>query len=394
VTMPSYTSLFSGCGGFDLGLRGAGFSLRSAYDSDPIAVANFEKNLLGPAFVTDLTTAAQSIPSAGVDLIVAGPPCQGFSTAGKRNVDDDRNELLTLTGELALRARPKVLVVENVSGVLAGSHFRFWQQLEGRMRTAGYQTHTLRLQAAQLGMAQLRQRVFLFCWLTEADFNAMLPTALPAELQSVMLGVSKLPNHDPVFLEKGSRDWQIAQRIKPGQKLCNVRGGDNAVPTWSIPEVFGKVEAKEETVLQLLRTLRRQNRERETGDADPVSYERLQSALGQPFRRIVNSLIAKGFVRKKGHGIDLVGTFNGKYRRLHPKRPSCTVDTRFGSPRYFLHPHHDRGFTVREAARIQGFPDSYVFVGALAAQFRLVGNAVAPPVAAHVAKIVRHLLSA
>jgi len=201
-----------------------------------------------------------------------------------------------------------------------------------------------------------------------------------------------MPNHDPCRLPKYSRDWHIAQRIKPGQKLSNVRGGQNAVATWDIPEVFGSVTEHERTVLELLRRLRRQERKRDHGDADPVSLTRLEAALGAPFHRLVESLIAKGYLKRVDEGIDLVGTFNGKFRRLAWDKPSCTVDTRFGSPRYFLHPTQQRGFTVREAARIQGFSDSYVFRGSEQAQYRVIGNAVPPALGEMAAGFVKQLL--
>jgi DNA (cytosine-5)-methyltransferase 1 len=79
-------------------------------------------------------------------------------------------------------------------------------------------------------------------------------------------------------------------------------------------------------------------------------------------------------------------------QRLAWDSPSCTVDTRFGEPRYFLHPNHHRGFTVREAARIQGFPDNFIFEGALKTQYRLVGNAVPPPMARTMGIFARRLL--
>ena len=75
-------------------------------------------------------------------------------------------------------------------------------------------------------------------------------------------------------------------------------------------------------------------------------------------------------------------------------KPSHTVDTRFGAPRYFLHPNEHRGFTVREAARIQGFPDDYVFHGDEKFQYRLIGNAVPPPLARLAAEFAAHLLGA
>ena len=311
---------------------------------------------------------------------------------GKRLVYDKRNHLLTLTGTLALRISPKVLVVENVSGALSGEHAHYLKSLDGMMRLAGYRTHTMRCQTADLGMAQLRRRLLFFAWRTGTEIEFAPSKNDAGNLRCVLRGISSQLNHHPRRLTPGTRDWRIAQRIQPGQKLSNVRGGKNAVATWDIPEVFGNITDHERTVLEMLRRLRRQERQRDYGDADPVSLARLEAALGDRFHRIVERLITKGYLKRIDNGIDLVGTFNGKFRRLAWDKPSCTVDTRFGSPRYFLHPTQQRGFTVREAARIQGFSDTYIFRGSEQAQFRMIGNAVPPPLGAMVADITKRLL--
>jgi DNA (cytosine-5)-methyltransferase 1 len=388
-----FASLFSGCGGFDIGFVARGFHPQGAYDCDSDAVENFKANIDGPIYNADLTN---GVPSEhrllGIDALIAGPPCQGFSTAGKRVLDDKRNRLLTLTGHLARRIHPKVLVVENVAGTLSGAHARYLHELHAMMRLAGYRTHTIGCQAADLGMAQLRRRILFFAWRTQRNADFTVPNFPASNLRVVLAGVSQHQNHNPQRLRRYSRDWQIAKRIKPGQKLSNVRGGENAVATWDIPEVFGAITEHERTVLELLRRLRRQERQRDYGDADPVSLARLEAALGSRFHRLVESLVTKGYLRRVDGGVDLVGTFNGKFRRLSWDKPSCTVDTRFGSPRYFLHPAQQRGFTVREAARIQGFGDSYLFRGSEKVQYRLIGNAVPPPLGALAAKFVKCLL--
>lgn len=388
-----FASLFSGCGGFDLGFIRQGFQPVGAYDCDQDAVANFNTNVHSNIYNVDLTNGIPNESNlSGIDALIAGPPCQGFSTAGKRRVDDERNHLLTLTGHLAKRIYPKVLVVENVTGALSGEHARYWSELNATMQSAGYRTTTLRCQATDIGMAQLRKRVLFIAWRTLRDIDFNVPIVASGTLRSVLSGVSSQKNHNPSRLLPDSRDWLIAKKIKPGQKLSNVRGGVNAVATWDIPEVFGGITENERTVLEVLRRLRRQERQRDYGDADPVSLARLESALGEKFHRLVNGLIAKGYLRRVEESIDLVGTFNGKFRRLSWDKPSCTVDTRFGSPRYFLHPSQQRGFTVREAARIQGFDDNYVFCGDEKGQYRLIGNAVPPPIGALAAQFVKQLL--
>lgn len=393
VSILSFASLFSGCGGFDEGFVSRGFVPQGAFDCDSDAVDNYRANLKSPVTVADLT---KGVPGEaelkGIDALIAGPPCQGFSTAGKRAIDDERNHLLTLTGHIARRINPKVLVVENVAGALSGAHARYWNELDTLMRSAGYRTNTIQCQAADLGMAQLRKRVLFFAWRTKRDIDFVIRKRSVGSLRIVLSSVSRQKNHHPESLAPNSRDWIIAKHICPGQKLSNVRGGANAVPTWAIPEIFGEVTDKERTVLELLRRLRRQERKRDHGDADPVSFLRLEAALGSRFHRLVESLVKKGYLRYVDGGVDLVGTFNGKYRRLSWDKPSCTVDTRFGSPRYFLHPSQQRGFTVREAARIQGFSDDYIFQGSERAQYRLIGNAVPPPLGAFAAALTKRLL--
>lgn len=391
--MLKFASLFSGCGGFDLGFVTCGFRSHGAFDCDPQAIENFEANIEGSACNIDLTGGVPNEHSLfGIDALIAGPPCQGFSTAGKRLIDDKRNHLLTLTGHIARRITPKVLVVENVAGALSGAHARYWNELNETMRLAGYHTHTVRCQAADLGMAQLRKRVLFFAWRTSRDIDFTTPSLPAGNLRAVLAGATQHKNHHPQRLSPQSREWQIARRIKPGQKLSNVRGGENAVATWDIPEVFGAITENERTVLELLRRLRRQARQRDHGDADPVSLVRLEAALGVHFHRLVNALVVKGYLKRVNEGVDLVGTFNGKFRRMDWDKPSCTVDTRFGSPRYFLHPSQQRGFTVREAARVQGFSDSYIFRGNEKGQYRLIGNAVPPPLGALAAEFAKRLL--
>jgi DNA (cytosine-5)-methyltransferase 1 len=388
-----FASLFSGCGGFDLGFIQQGFQPCGAYDCDPEAVENYRANVADDIYGVDLYDGVPNERSIiGIDALIAGPPCQGFSTAGRRLIDDERNQLLALTSALALRIRPKVLIVENVAGALSGTHARYWNEMDDRMRLAGYRTNTLRCQAADLGMAQLRKRILFFAWRTRQDFQFIIPISPWGSLRSAISGASYQKNHHPHQLPLNSREWQIAKRIRSGQKLSNVRAGKNAVPTWDIPEVFGKITENERTVLELLRRLRRTERRRDHGDADPVSLARLEAALGKRFHYLICNLISKGYLRQIDDGIDLVGTFNGKFKRLVWGKPSCAVDTRFGSPRYFLHPSQQRGFTVREAARIQGFSDDYVFRGSERGQYRLIGNAVPPPLGALAGKITTQLL--
>lgn len=391
----NFASLFSGCGGFDLGFLANGFEPKGAFDIEKSAVENFRNNVHQNIECVDLTGELSNLNHLkNIDVLVAGPPCQGFSTAGKRLVDDTRNHLIPLTGEYAKFLKPKILIVENVVGALSGEHSKYFNQLEEMMRGVGYQTNTIKFQTTDLGMAQQRKRVLFFAWLTGKDFDFSYEKQSPKTLKSALHSIDNTPNHEPVELIPQTKDWLIANKIKQGQKLSNVRGGNNSIPTWNIPEVFGHVSDDEKTILELLRRLRRQERTRSFGDADPVSLKRLESALGKEFVHHVESLINKGYLKRIDDHVDLIGTFNGKYRRLDWSKPSYTVDTRFGAARYFLHPSQNRGFTVREAARIQGFDDKYIFSGTMVEQFKMIGNAVPPPLAGLAASFTRNLLGA
>jgi len=386
-----FLSLFSGCGGFDVGLMNRGFVPLQAYDSCPDAISHYRRNVCPRAEVADLT---KTVPEfAGIpDLVVGGPPCQGFSTAGKREVSDERNHLLPLAGRLAAATKSKVIVIENVAAAASGTHRKYWDELEGFLRASDYRTHTFRANALDVGLPQTRRRLLLFAWRTRREINFTLPPTPHSRLDEVLSGVENLPNHEPQPLSPGSRDHLIARRIGPGQKLSNVRGGVRSIHTWNIPEVFGETTAEECAMLEFLMRVRRQERRRKNGDADPVSLARLEQEFDSRAEPLVKTLLKKEYLREVGDYIDLCHSFNGKYRRFQWADKACTVDTRFGEAQLFLHPNEHRPFTVREAARIQGFPDDYTFDCPKRTAFRLIGNAVPPPMGRMVATFTRELL--
>ncbi len=389
IKSPTFGSLFSGCGGFDLGFTQSGFRCVGAFDLDPIAVENHNANLGSLAFQWDLRNGLPDESLAGVDVLVAGPPCQGFSLAGGRRMDDPRNELLPLAASIAVDIRPKVFVAENVAGSQAGEHRKYWDSVLATMKHAGYATREFTCIGTDFGVPQVRKRCLVIAWRTGKNLPELNGKSSGGVLRDALANLDGVPNHGPVRLEVNSRLAKIARRLGPGQKLCNVRQGLRSVHTWDIPEVFGRTNARERQVLEALIRARRRRRTRSSGDADPVPASVLETDLGFSVAALLQTLKRKGFVRERRRLFDLVHTFNGKFRRLEWDRPSYTVDTRFGDPRYFLHPGEERGFSPREAARIQGFPDSFVFSGPTRAQFRMIGNAVPPPMGRAIAELVR-----
>lgn len=372
----------------DQGFEQAGFQGVLSVDIDETALSVLRANL--KLNVQNLDLSCNDPEQIGeIDVLLAGSPCQGFSTAGLRNVDDPRNSLLLVAPRIAKNLNPKVIVAENVLGAISGAHAAYWDALHQQLRSLGYRTGNLRVDSSDFGVAQKRQRIFLIAWRTEVLRDLVLIPKTKKVLADALGNLDGLPNHQPFLLKADSQDFKIASRIGQGQKLTNSRSGDLAIHTWQIPEVFGRTNKLEREVLDTTLRLRRQIRRRDFGDADPVSAAMLRKQFGG---EVVQSLVNKGYLRKMGHYVDLTHTFNGKYRRQRLDSPTRTVDTRFGDHRLFLHPTENRAFTVREAARLQGFGDDFIFSGTTAQQFRMIGNAVPPPVAHSVAELVRQLL--
>lgn len=394
--MTYYASLYSGCGGFDHGFSREGFECLGAYDIEPSAVNVYRKNIDENVFEHDLTE--ELLPnhdqSKEAELLLAGSPCQGFSTVGQRKFDDPRNKLLIRSAEIALDIRPKVVICENVPAVKSGKHKFYWDQLTKLLSSADYHVEEFLYNFSDLSLPQIRKRLFLIAYRGKKvpKESLVIPSASQLSLQKAINGAHNAPNHEYTELNGESRDELIANKIRIGQKLSNVRGGDLAVHTWEIPEVYGHVSESEERLLVAIRKLRRKIRKRDFGDADPLTIDELSDHYEYPFKRDLKSLIKKGYIVEKSPGLyDLKNTFNGKFRKLHPDKPSLTVDTNFWNPRYFLHPFENRGFSVREAARIQGFPDDFVFEGTLKQQFTMVGNAVPPTVSRSLAILIKDI---
>lgn len=375
-----YLSLFSGCGGLDAGLKNAGLKCSLAVDNDAHAIATHSRNLDRPTQRSDLSHFdTGSFPDH--DLLVAGPPCQGFSTIGANRDNDPRNELLVVPARIACETKPSMVVVENVPGIRSTRHRKFLDKSESLLRSNGYKTMTVDVDMRDFGLVQRRRRVIMFAWLGSNEFRFGPPTnSSVKDLSTVISGADFAPNHDPKVLTRGQDDFIVAAHIKPGQKLSNVRLGASSVHTWQIPKVFGVTSAKEQSILVAVARLRRRLRTRDWGDADPVKASDVSSFVGFSSNSILKELVHKGYVRRIDNRFDLRHTFNGKYRRASDAVGAPAVDSHFGNPKYVLHPCEPRGFSVREAARIQGFEDDFVFEGPLQSQYLQVANAVPPPV--------------
>ncbi|MEP1779750.1 DNA cytosine methyltransferase [Reichenbachiella sp.] len=392
---PTFISLFSGCGGFDLGFLSKDFECIGAYDNDQAVIDVYKRNIGSHIINHDLSVPQLPTDTKKVDVVISGSPCQGFSTVGLRKFDDPRNSLLFVGGQIAVKYKAKVFVAENVMGSVSGEHKKYWDELIDFLLGEGYQTQITICRANEIGLAQTRKRVILYAWKGSGEISLSYPNKRESvSLKEAISKINGAPNKEYFNLPE-SNDLLIAKKINQGQKLCDVRGGERSIHSWNIPEVFGECTDEEVEVLTAIQKLRRRVRKRKIGDADPVDLHVLEEYLSNSnVLSLLDGLKKKNYiVEKKSKQFDIKRSFNGKFRRLSLDAPSLTIDSHFGNPRYFLHPTENRGFSVREAARIQGFPDDFEFSGTLNQQFKMIGNAVPPPMAKEIAVNVLNLLN-
>lgn len=375
-----FTSLYCGAGGLDLGFIAAGYECVAAFDADALAVATYNRNLGRHASTVDLRTDDANVVKAlaCTDVVLAGPPCQGFSTAGRNDPDDERNLHLQRVAQLAAGSAAKVVVIENVKGLLGARYRKHLDSCLETLRESGFEVSCRLFDLSEYGVAQTRRRVIILG--TRGVEPLSLEKTRKCEIRTLRDAIGHIggQTNGEGRVRLTTRDMKIASRIAPGQRLTNVRSGPRSVHTWTIPEVFGEVSEEDESVLAAISRLRRRQRIREVGDADPIRAEQVSQFLGEESEFTLQSLVDRGYVRRIAGRFDLKHTFNGKYKRLEWDQCAPTVDTRFVEPRYFLHPEESRGFSVAEMAALQDFPSTYEFPECVTASSRLIGNAVPP----------------
>jgi DNA (cytosine-5)-methyltransferase 1 len=323
--VPTAISLFVGGGGLDLGFRQAGFRVLMANDINPHAAATYKKNARDVPFILqDIRTItidqiAQATRGRRPDVIIGGPPCQGFSTLGSRLSADPRNDLVDAFIRIVDGLRPQAVVIENVRAIATEYKGRYKDHILKCLAEIGYQAHFEILNAAEYGVPQLRRRAF---------FVAFADPRVDYSFPKAAYGPGKRP-----YATVGEA---IGDLVKRG----------NEIPNHAALEHSEKVIARYKLIP-------------EGGMLPPP--EKMPKSI----RR---------------------NNFGSTYKRLHRKAPSLTIVP--GNNALPVHPTLHRSLTPREAARIQSFPDDYVFEGDRRSQCILVGNAVPPLLAKVIAKSV------
>ncbi|CUX58457.1 DNA cytosine methyltransferase [Agrobacterium genomosp. 13] len=331
--------LFSGAGGMSLGAEMAGLKTKLAIDFDASAFASYAYNhpdtFVLQADVQSLLNI--SVPFDSRDIVVfGGPPCQGFSTSNQktRSVENDKNWLYKSFINFVKRIRPGWVIFENVRGILETEGGMFAEQVEADIRGLGYGTTKGLLNAAEFGVPQVRSRFFLIGRFGE-DAPA-LPSPPPGTaLVSVDEAIADLPE------------------LVNGASVSRLPYRGPAVSTYSRLMRHGALESENNIVSR---------------NSDYVVSRYPYIPQGGNWADIPEEMMTNYQDRTRCH--------TGIYRRLRPDAPSVVIGN--FRKNMLIHPHQDRGLSVREAARLQSFPDSFVFKGSIGFQQQQVGNAVPP----------------
>lgn len=326
------------------GFLEAGFRCVGAFDVWDDAVATFNVNL-GPHARVESIGPTMRIPSC--DVIVGGPPCQGFSSAGLRRADDSRNSLVAVFAGIVAAAKPAAFVFENVEGFLTASDGQFVRDLLDPLIDAGYRIHLRKVNAANYGVPQHRKRVLAIGGL---GWDPSFPA----------------PTHS-AFGAPGAH--RVTQGLPPTPTLANALEGLPKASTARPGEPIGHY-------------------------FEPLSSVDLERAKllgeGQRMRDLPSELQHKSFQKRSlrrvmdGTPSENRGGAPSGLRRLERDFPSKAITG--GALGEFLHPTEDRPLTIRECARVQTFPDTFKFCGTATSQVQLIGNAVPPMLAAQIAR--------
>jgi DNA (cytosine-5)-methyltransferase 1 len=334
-SVAKFVSLYSGAGGMDIGFYKAGFEPIWANDIDPVAVETY--NQLFPSHLAvagDIRN--QEIPGRGAaELVVGGPPCQGFSVAGKMDPDDPRSRHVFDFLDITARIKPKAFVMENVKALASNARWReVIEDLMSKAKSIGYKPKLLLLNAAEFGVPQARERMFLVGVKSRAEVEPITPT-----YKTIPTVRSALENLAPYGTP--GNNTKCKAKITPAKKpvlrkspfagmLFNGQGRplDLERPALTLPASMGGN-----------RTPIVDQRQLETGEESwVVRYHKHLMSGGKPASKV----------------------------------PSCL-----------------RRVSVEEAASLQTFPMGMKFSGKQSAQYRQIGNAVPPNLAFHVALSVR-----
>lgn len=330
-------SLFAGAGGCSLGFQQFGIDVLAAYDICKEAVDTYNSNFAGnKCHVEDLSTCdfgairdRLELKKGDLDIVIGGPPCQGFTTAGRRSEDDSRNHLLSNYVNALKEFYPRWFMMENVEGVLTTTNGCFLVNCIQGMISLGYTVYLKKVYMQEYGIPQRRKRVII------------------------------VGNR-----EGKSFDFPKPLKVASGQIYRNgantLRNAISDIENVDLPRINHIRKTETGVRLERIRLLKE-------GQTMKDLPEELQH---KSFAKRANRRVCDGMPSEKRGGSP------SGLKRLFYDEPSLTITGSATSE--FIHPSQNRMLTIRECARIQTFPDDFMFVGADSQQIQQIGNAIPP----------------
>lgn len=364
--------LFAGCGGLSTGFEMAGFHIPLAVEKDEWASETYRVNHPDTKVVTEDITQVLDLdslledPSISIDGIIGGPPCQGFSLSGNRDKKDPRNSLFMEFVRFVRHFRPKFFVMENVTGILSmetKSGELVKEVILDEYHSAGYHVEIFVLNAAEFGVPQSRIRVFFIGLRDDIPYDKER-----IEPKGFLFG------DEQISIEQAIMDLP---QIKAGEGEENVEYGcepQNDYQRWARE---GSTEVHNHIAMR--HTARLVERFSHIGFGQSVAD------------------VAEEFQQRQRGAADRISgkVYSQNNMRPYPDKPSPTIPASFQSN--FVHPYINRNYTAREGARLQSFPDRYVFLGKRTtmsweknlSQYQQIGNAVPPLLAKAIGQSIR-----
>jgi len=353
--------LFCGAGGLSEGFRQAGVNILVGQDFDEVAGHTFASTHKGACFiggpiqnvgVQDLLSRA-GVKRGEIDVLIGGPPCQGYSVYNhQRGVDDPRANLFREYLRIVSGLNPRWLVMENVTGIQSIADGKIVNEIFTGMRNLGYNVKMQTLKAEEFGVPQERRRVFFIANRENKNIEFPEPTHGVGRLPFITVwdAISDLP-----LIKNGENGEALTYVCRPQNSYqMEMRKGGKTIFNHSPSRLA------------------------------PINEARMRHIPpGGSWRDIPFDLLPDGMKRAKR------SDHTKRYGRPKKSDLACTIltkcDVHWGA---YIHPVQDRAFTVREAARLQSFPDDFVFSGSRTEQYIQVGNAVPPLLGRRVAEAI------
>ena len=391
----SSLDLFSGCGGLSTGMHYGGFEAALAVEEQDYCANSFRENFPNAVvssldvrdFLKGIEGKGYEFPSRGdFDVLCGGPPCQGFCGINRhRHIDDDRNSLVEVFLRCVATLAPKVVVMENVNGILSLENGAAIKEAMLFLNELGYSTGLNVVQTGCYGVPQNRWRVILI-GIFDCQKKIEFLRPLHYFRRTPIFDASKFKDH---IIHPPNPDENLLNEY---HRLLTVKDAIGDLPAIKNGETYeGNYRSGPSSgYSKALRGRRRILTDHQCSRLGPINLERvlnIPKGTGAGWTSLPKRLQPKNLARVG------TGSYENRFGRLYWDRTFSTIMTK-PEPYWgrVIHPDQDRVISVRECARAQGFPDSFRFIGKMNQKYQMIGNAVAPPLGRAIAWSIRKLL--